>query len=79
MTFYSNETGLLCFAAAFSPQHVYFYNIFSCHHDRYISQILKTLFTRVAAQSWCVVVGAIIEIQRVPVVLCGEAHNLDLK
>lgn len=43
------------------------------------SQILKTLFTRVAAQSWRMVVGAVVEIQGVPVVLRGKAHNLDLK
>lgn len=35
--------------------------------------------TRVAAQSGCVAVGAVVEIQGVPVVLRGKTHHLDLR
>ncbi len=44
-----------------------------------LSEILRKLFTRVAAQSWCVVVGTVVKIQRVPVMLCGKTHNLYLE
>lgn len=40
---------------------------------------MSKLDTRVAAQSWCVIVSAVVEIQWVPVMLSGETHDLYLE
>lgn len=41
--------------------------------------ISEIQFTRVTSQSWSVVVSTVIEVQRVPVMLGGKTHNLDLE
>lgn len=40
---------------------------------------LQTVFTGVAAQSRCVVVGTVVKVQRVPVMLSSKTHNLNLR
>lgn len=42
-------------------------------------RLKEQLLTRVAAQSWSMVVGAVVKIQRVPVVFCCKTYNLNLE
>lgn len=41
--------------------------------------MMEKKFTRVASQSWCMVVSTVVKIQRVPVMLSGKTHNLYLE